>query len=454
MKYFKILILALLCFSFATTLPAVSKTVKTVSIKGLIYDLQHPDADRRIQAAKLLGENKIRAAVPALINASSDTNTDVRMAVLTALDQIRDPRAVPAYVKLTTDPNDKIRRKSIDALVHIYVLDEKGFIAGTKKVLSFLNPFDVSYNSLVIEPYVHVPQDVINALTDRLHDPNKKVRKEAVMTLGIFRASSALEPMYDALQDETEDKIKVEYFRSFYKIGSPSACRAILPFIQDPEKSVHDEAIEVSGLLRCHEAVDQLMDIYQSNIKERRKVWGFIPASSSEDLQLKTLKALAVIGDPKSAKLFVTALHHANTDFRIAAAEGLARIGNPKYLKVVRKARRRAQGKHFQLALDFALYRMGSKDVLNEMIPEIDSIRYGDQVFSYLIEFTPEEQKDLFPWLRAYKGKKRIKLIEALGMCGGTETLKELRSYTNDSDPEVASAALLAVRRIEARLGS
>ncbi len=444
--------IACLLLGMALGLPAQQRSRK-VSVQGLIYDLQHPDPERRVEAARLLGNNKIRQAVPALMAATTASETEVRLAALDALDQIRDTRAQPVYVRLTADPDPTIRRKAIDALVHLYVLDESGFIAGTKKVLKFLNPFDSNYNELVVESYITIPDSVIAALTARLDDPEDSVRKAAVMSLGIFRARSALGALETGLGKETENDIKIEYIRTFYKIADPAACPAILPFVNDPEKSVHDEAILTSGMLRCSDAVPALMDIYESGIKERKKVLGIIPASSSDDLQLKCLQSLARIGDPRSEKLFIPALRHENAAFRLAGAEGLARIANPKTLPLIERQRRVTKDRQVLLALDYALYRMNRPEYLNEMVSELDSSRYGDQVFGYLIELPPDRQADLFPLLRMHTGKVRIRLLDILGLIGGEPALEVVQTYTNDSDADVASAALLAVRRIRSRIG-
>jgi HEAT repeat protein len=428
---------------------------RKASVSGLVYDLKHPDADRRVEAAKALGNAKAHEAVPALVEAAGDPDADVRAAVLDALDQIRDPRALPAYVKLSADERADTRQKSLDAMVHLYVLDETGFIAGTKKVLSFFNPFDSNYNDLVVEPYIKVSNSAIEAAAARLDDPEEKVRKAAIMSLGIFRAQAAMPRMKEVLPQEPSGNNRIEYFRSFYKIGSQEACSELVPHINDPDKPVHDEAIEVSGLLRCRDAVPALMDIYESGIKERRTVLKVIPASSDEDLQRRCLVALSMIADPRAKKLFLPALNHTNGDFRIAAAEGLARLADPDTLPAIEKAYTAAsKDRHFQLALIFAFYRLGQKNRLTDLVRELDSTRYDQQAYGYLLELPPAQLPDLYPALRASKGGTRVKLLEILGLRGDAATLKEVQQYTHDSNADTAAAALNAVRRIQARIGA
>ena len=446
----RIMAAVLLCLLMA--LPALSQAeTRKVSVQGLLYDLKHPDPDRREAAARLLGSNKIRQAVPDLVTAAADPEEKVRLAVVTALEEIRDPQALPAYVALMSDSSATIRGKAIDGLVQLYVLDEQGFIAGSKKVLNFLNPFDSNYNALLVEPYVAVAPEGVTALAARLDDSDYDVRKAAVMALGILRGQTALPRMMEVLPSEPENTIKVEFLRSFFKIGGAAACSAIVPLVNDPDKSVHDEAILTAGLLRCLEAAAPIAELYESGIKERRTVLGVVPASSKDDLQIKCLQSLALIAHPDSEKLFLPALRHVNESYRVAAADGLARLANPAHLPQVEEQRKAAKGRPFQLALAFAAYRMGQKEQLREVVDELDSSRYGDQVFGYLVELRPDALVDLYPYLRGEKGKTRIRLLDILGLAGTGLQLQEIQQYTHDSDADVASAALQAIRRIQAR---
>lgn len=434
----------------ANAAEAAAPQTRKVSVQGLIYDLKHPEVDRRVEAARLLGQNKIRTAVPALIEATGDSDETVRLEVLNSLDGMRDNRARLSFVTLTADSNATIREKSIDAIVHLYVLDETGFIAGTKKVFRFLNPFDSNYNDLLVEAYLPIPEAVYQALASRLDDPEPKVRKAAVMALGILRGRPVLDRMREVCRDEPEGTIQIEYLRSYFKIGDPAVCPEVLPFINAPEKNLHDEAILVAGLLRCREAVPALMDIYESGIKERRKVLAVVPASSEDDLQIKCLQSLAMIGDPLADKIFLPALRHESLDFQVAAAEGLARLANPEHAEAIGQRKQAARNKRLLLALEFACYRLGQKESL---APLVDGLGSGQnqQVFGYLLEIPPAQLPELYPFLRHSKGKVRIRLLEVLGLAGNQATLEEVQRYTSDSDIDVALEALLAVRRIQAR---
>lgn len=426
------------------------QNTKKFTTQGLLFDLKHPDVERRREAARILWMRKAPEAFEALMAATEDKDSEVRRLCLAALDEVRDARAVPVYVRLTNDASDEIRRKAIDALVHVYALDERGFIAGTKKVFRAINPFDDGYNELVTEPGTMYGEGVIAALEARLEDKEPAVRRAAVMSLGIFRSTASLPRLSEMLKREPLDSIKLEYVRSFYKIGQKDACESVCSLLQYPDKAVHDEAILTAGRLRCSAAVDTLMEVYQSGIKERKTVLGIIPASSRDDLQLKCLQALAMIGDPKAEKLYLPALSHEKEDFRVAAADGLAYLADPKNLEAVQNQMGKAKGSSFQVALAHALYRMGQKQQLGRLVEELKGSG-ADQVTAYFMALPKDQVAELHPMLLTSRGKARIRLLEILGMAGGSDSLAPVERFTSDSDSDVASAALLAARRIKAR---
>jgi HEAT repeat protein len=78
-----------------------------VSVDGLIYDLKHPDNDRRKRAATALGQSKVRRAVPELIELTEDRDASLRLAAVKALVRINDTRALKAHIKMTGDPKKR-----------------------------------------------------------------------------------------------------------------------------------------------------------------------------------------------------------------------------------------------------------------------------------------------------------------------------------------------------------
>ncbi len=58
----------IVCLTTFISSSLLAQQSEKATVDGLIYDLKHPDNDRRKRAAKALGQSKVRTAVPGLID--------------------------------------------------------------------------------------------------------------------------------------------------------------------------------------------------------------------------------------------------------------------------------------------------------------------------------------------------------------------------------------------------
>ncbi|HSR50443.1 MAG TPA: HEAT repeat domain-containing protein [Acidobacteriota bacterium] len=422
---------------------------RQVPVEGLIYDLQHPDPERKKEAARLLGANKIRDAVPQLVDVSRDPNDGVRLAVMKALVEINDTRALPAYIERLDDRKDDIQQKAIEGLVNMYVYEEGGFVKGVEKAVDFLNPLSDDFNPLMVEPYIPVSQKALQGLAGLLRDQDDDVREDAAEALGILRARSQVGEVQEALTREDDKEVKVELIRAAYKIGDPSVGPALLPLVEDDSKAVRDEAVFALGRLRIHEAVPRLTELL--DVKERRRLWKVVPVSGKDDLEKRAFIALAYIGDERSKGTFINGLADPREDFRRYAAEGLARIGQSDQglIRDIARQRLREDSTQVQLADSFALYRLGRPEHLAALIDEIDR----NQAFNYLLELEPGELDQLLPYLESEPKPTQLRLIEVIGLRGNASHLPEMERWSRSEDTDVMAAANMALRRIRGRQG-
>ena len=425
-----------------------AQRTRKASINGLIYDLKHPDPDRRRAAATLLGQNKVRRSVPDLMTLTADPQDQVRLEAVRALVHINDSQSLPSYIRLTQDSKRAIQEKSIEGIIKIYVVEEGGFIRDVQKVAEFVNPFGDDYNPTMVEPYVQVSEDAIQALARLLVDPDSGIRKDAAIALGMLRARSVLPTLQDRLAAETDSAVKVELIRALYKIGDPAAGTSILPLIRDPDKKVHDEAIFTLGRLRISEAVPDLHQLYESGIEERKKILGIVPVTGSDDLQKKAFEALAHIADPTSYGLFLNALEHEEGFYRRYGSEGLGRIGKTDPVTTIARKYLREKSREVRLAMSFAQFRLGRDEHLVELV---DSLKGGDQGFDYLLELKTQEMRLLEPFIRSEKGPIQARLLDIVGLRGDASALPLVEEMTEHKRAEVVSAANLALRRIRGR---
>jgi HEAT repeat protein len=432
------------------SIPAWAQQGREVSVDGLIYDLNHPDGDRRKTAAIALGQHKAGEAVQGLIELADDSDDLIRLAAVRALVRINDPRAMDTYIRLTHDSRSDIQEKAIEGIINIYVVEESGFITGLKEFVEVVNPFSDDYNPLMVEPYIAISQDAKDALAELVSWHESGIRKKAATALGILRAQSALPAMQETLARETSDGVKLELIRAFYKIGDPSAGQVIIPLILDPDKKVHDEAIFTLGRLQVVEAVPHLKQLYESGVEERQTVLGFVPVSGKDDLQKKLLEALAYIGDPSCGDLFLNALSDSREIYRLYASEGLGRIGDSRYVTEVSRQYLREKSGDVKMALSYALFHLGREEHLIELVAGLDS----DQVYYYLLEMDAGEVTKLYPYLRESDHSIRVRLLEILGLRGDPSAVAVIQELSGSHNMELASAANLALRRIQGRSAS
>ena len=447
MKAWKLrtIVLIVLFLMSVGVLSALQTTERTVD--GLIYDLKNPDPQRRKEAAQALGDNKINKAVPDIIPLVEDANSSVKLAAAKALLDINDPRALPAYIKSAQDPSMDMQKIGIQGIVNVYVTPPAGFVSDMKKAADFLNPLSDSYNPLMVEPYVSVSEDAIKAIADLLFSSDKGIRKDAAVALGILRAQAALPAIEDAIEKENEVGIKLELIRTIYKIGDPSAGEVLIPLIRDSNKDVHDEAILALGHLKVKSAVPELSELYNAGIEERRKVFGVVPVSGADDLQKKLLESLAYIGDERSAEIFESALEDSRDGFRRSGAEGLGRMGDSGYIKLLATRYLREKSKSVKLAMSFALFLLGREEHLVELVDNANDM----QAYYYLLEFDAEQVKLMYPYVYTEPTKQKVAILNAIGLRGDSSGLKVAEELTNDEDADVASAANLAIRRLNGR---
>ncbi len=446
MKQTRFVIFFSVIFIFLSGFSAFAAQEKR-SVDGLIYDLSSPEAKVRMVAATTLGENRIRDAVPKLITMTSDPDKDVRFEVVKALVYINDTRALSAFIEFTRDEQVRVQKRAVAGLVNVYAGQEGGFTQGMKEAFNFVNPLDDGFNPLVIEPYINVSSTTVSAIQNLLFSSDKGLRKDSAVALGILKARDATPAIKQALQGESDKGVIVELIRALYKIGDPAAGSAVIPFIKDPDKDIHDTAIMTAGQLRLKDAVPSLNEIYRLGTEERRTTLGFIPVSGTDDLQKKVFSALALIADRRSQDIFEDALEDERSEYRMYGAEGLGRIGDTAFTTLLAKKFLLEKDGSVKLALSFALYNLGREEHLVELVGGVK----GAQGFSYLLEMPTDKISQLYPYARSQDNGRKAELLKIIGLRGEQSALEFVRDFTNHENAGVASAANLSIRYLNSR---
>ena len=109
---------------------------------------------------------------------------------------------------------------------------------------------------------------VIDSIAERLSDSNKSVRLYAASSLGVLRGRLAIPQMIKAMKTGSP-RLRLQILQSFYKIRDRSVDEEILVYLFDPNKAVRNEAILTLGLFKSEKALPKLEAIYNRNSKNK-----------------------------------------------------------------------------------------------------------------------------------------------------------------------------------------
>jgi HEAT repeat protein len=164
--------------------------------------LKDKSAKVRAHAALALGAigPAAKAAVPDLAGLLKDPDETVRRSVVRALRSIRPgPQVmIPLCAKLLEDPDLSIRTRILNTIAESGVEAVPGLIAALKDD-------KVAYWALIILRDIGpAAKDAIPAILEKLSDKRPQIRREAVLTLGVFgdAAIPAISQIAKLLSDE------------------------------------------------------------------------------------------------------------------------------------------------------------------------------------------------------------------------------------------------------------
>ena len=413
---------------------------KEPAIEKLKTDLRSPKANTRRKAAKALGQTFSRDATPPLLMAADDKDVGVRREVVKALGLLRDENATTILLTSLNDEASSVRKESIVALVNLYIEQDVGFSLSrqAQRLYKKLNPFtdQVSRDSTVIEPDVVVGLAVMDAIAERLSDSNKSICIYAANALGVLRAQSAIPQMVTSMKKGSAD-LRVACLRSFYKIKDRSVDEHILIYLNDTNQGVRDEAILTLGLFKSLKALPQLQVLYDQNPDTK--------------LRVRALEAISLVGDPGSLDLFRRNLRDPDHLYRQFAAEGIARVGDKSMVEEVSRIFLAENKLSTQLALSFALFRLGRPEYLDKLVSSLKDRFHHDQSEAYLLELGLATASELVKYLDDNNPRIRQRLCRVLGLIGDSASVESLKPLMQDTDADVVLEAALAVRRIGAR---
>jgi HEAT repeat protein len=386
------------------------------------------------------------SAIPQLQELLKNPDSGVRIEAVRQITEIGTAASVDALILAAHDNDPEVQIHATDGLVNFYLPGyvKTGIGASVRRVGSSIKGRFTDTNDQVIDPYVTVRPEVIDALGKLASGGgNMDARANAARALGILRGRKAIPDLVEALHSKNSNVI-YESLVALQKMREESVGPRVTFLLHDLDQRVQIAAIETTGLLRTTDAVPDLADA----LKRAR------------DAKVKhaALTAIAMLPSEKSRDLYAQYLHDKDDAMRAAAAEGYARLRNPADLPLLEKAWQDEGKTPPRLSLAFAQVMLGKAEIaefspLRYLIDTLNSASYKGESFPFLVELARDAQirKALYGSLDTGTKDEKIGLAGVLARSGDQESIPHLQKLSHDPDTDVAQEGLRALRTLQTR---
>jgi HEAT repeat protein len=404
------------------------------------------DAKQRIKTIRDLakgGAGSIEKIAPFL----SDAETNVRIEAVKAIADLDTQRSLDPLIKATGDNNPEIQLRASEGLVNFYLPGhtQSGFTAPLKRVGTAVKSKFTDTNDQVIDSYIQVRPDVIQALGKVARGgTSMESRAAAARGLGILRARAAVPDLIEAVKSK-DDQVIYEALNALEKIKDTSAGPAIAFRLRDPAEKVQVAAIEATGVLENRSALFQVRDAF-----DRTK---------SMKVRHAALTTIAMLPDEQSRGLLSNYLTDKDDGLRAAALEGIGRLKNPKDRAAMDRAFTDEKKTAPQLAAAFAAVGLGNIDMtefapLRYLVNNLNSAAYRGVARAYLTELAREGvvRRQLYLALNQSPSREeKTGLAQVFAASGDRDSIPYLETLSKDPDTDVAKEAVRAIQSIRAR---
>jgi HEAT repeat protein len=224
------------------------------TVDRLIQALKDERWRVREHAAKACGEIKDPKALDALVAVCRDRDGAVKSAAAEALGKLRDPRAISPLIKLFRDTSKTVRETAGTALVAIgepsvgplyEALSDKDFVVRCHAVRA-LGGMTTDYQ--IGRSWVRDPK-VVGKLVEMLKDPDRAVREDATIALGMIGDPRAIDALIEAMKDGA---VKRHAIMSLGMIGDARALPPVLNALKG--KGIPQDGTPTPGCIVSEEA--------------------------------------------------------------------------------------------------------------------------------------------------------------------------------------------------------
>jgi HEAT repeat protein len=388
-----------------------------------------------------------QTAIPRLQELLTNPDTEIRLEAVRQIVDIGSQHSLDPLIVATRDNDPEIQIRATDGLVNFYVPGyvKRGFSASLQRVGTSIKGHFTDTNDQIIDSYIKVRPDVIEALGKLARGGSKmEVRANAARAAGILRGRAAVPDLLEALRSKDTDVI-YESLTALQKIHDESAGPRLGFLLRDPSQKVQITAIETMGLLQNKAATPDLIEV--------------LTKSKDKKVQRAALSAIAMLPDNSNRELYARYMRDKDERLRAAAAEGYARLKNPADMPMLQKAWDEEKKTEPRLSVAFAMVMLGRADFtefspLRYLVNTLNSTAYKGEAFPFLVESARNEavRATLYGPLLSGTRDEKMQLAGVMARSGDRGTVPQLEKLSHDPDGDVAREGLRALRELQARL--
>jgi HEAT repeat protein len=416
-----------------------------LSLPAAPQDASSQSPKDRKKAAEQLGQQG-QEALPQLDKMLSDTDSNVRLEAVKSIVKIDTDQSLDPLVRATRDNDPEVQSWATAGLVNFYWPGyvQTGFTASLRRAGTSVKGWFTDTNDQVIDPFVPVRPDVIEALGRLARGgASMEARAGAARAVGILRGKAAVPDLLQAVRSKNT-QVMYESLVALQKIRDESAGPSVAYLMSDPDKKVQAAAVETAGLLNNREALPRLRELLKGD--------------SQKEVRRAALTSIGMLRDPADRDLFKRYLRDKDDHLRGAAAEGLGRIADPADLPVLEEAFTEEQKNEARVSIAFALVMLGKLE-MSELSPfqylvnTLNSSARAGEAKALLIEAArkPDVLRALEKPLLQGTTDEKIYLSQVMARSGDKDTIPLLDKLTHDPDTKVDEEALRAFRTLKAR---
>jgi HEAT repeat protein len=400
------------------------------------------DVKERIRYARQVAKAGNSQSITELAGWLDDSSNEVRFEAVQAIAQIGTQHSLEPLIRATRDNDPAVQMRAVEGLVNFYL---PGYSQGRfERVGNALKGRFTDTNDQVIPAYVTVREDVVQSLGALARGGSSmESRAAAARAAGVLRGRAAVPDLTEALRSKN-DLVLYESIIALQKIRDPETAPRVAAYIRDLNDRVQIAALETVGLLRYQAAIPDLEKVY----KEPR----------TDKARRTALMSIALMPQEANRELFTSALADKDDAVRAAAAEGLGRLKRASDLSTLERGFNEERKMPPRLAFAFGAVNLGRTELsefspMQYLVNTLNSRSYRGVAEAYLNELArqPMVREQLCSVLPQATRDEKIGVARVLAAGGDAVTQPHLEKLSKDTDPEVAEAALRALRTLRER---